>query len=835
MDFIPLDDCGAAPTIDFRHIHNDLWIGLNAPCDAIPSEASSPPHRLPAFDTTGPTGMLFEMEWALDADWFNPDAGWRPFLPKPIPESKEWFFHLEYSTLVDLETISQSGECSIHPSAITEMESDLRRFKACVVAITHSTTFPIRGCRPGYYNYESLCNTFDDNQALENFGANMKHQALDYLAFINWWISSVSFWDQELPQVAIDAIYDLDLQLYPRRGVLLNLQKDWRQINIPHLLRQRVPTYYKWNAELDKESRFLSISPTILKAFEDKQLASGDGKVYSFQMPEFAADFEKMKDYDEFFQERVFDGSVAPGIDFPEDGHYAVVDFQGWMYQPIPLRTAKEFVTRFGSRVVHYNGRTSVIFRRWEALSDEASISSPAGLAQEGPDNEVVRGHSEIREIHCSFYAPFDRQKFDLNGFPDYGPTRSNLNRLDSASSSHRASVNRPPRNWVEAITLNASPSTRSSSSGGVDRERNSSRNSARASPYPRPRSQSPSRRQAYQRRSSSPGTLQSQFVRRLCAYNNITGSSTLWSMPIGPSWNTNFLNEGIILFPDNRTQICLRYWAICGSGILYMRHVLELAICRGMKFILAIPYDALPLFHSAEPPSMMDLTKRTYDVGFQESPLTYDKGRVAFMDQYLGKLADILRRPHARAVIAMGGPTSWIARYYGGERLVAKYISGPSVQVTVHHRGGVANDSSLNMPVFYDQLSAQEVELIHGYVPLGSPIKDRWAFPTTEIFEDCSRHWRGEWNQGCEHIMGNIARDLGSGLLAPQTRKEWREYLRGNNRGEYAPEPGSVPTPNDFTLVESKIDSAFPLRWHGRRIRDIPLPEEFGDTASEN
>ena len=256
--------------------------------------------------------------------------------------------------------------------------------------------------------------------------------------------------------------------------------------------------------------------------------------------------------------------------------------------------------------------------------------------------------------------------------------------------------------------------------------------------------------------------------------------------MQVGPSWNTNFLNEGIILFPNNRTQIRLRYWAICGSGILYMWHVLELAICRGMKFILAIPYDALPRFHDAEPPSMMDLTKRTYDVGFQESPLTYNKGRVTFMDQYLGKLADILRRPHARAVIAMGGPTSWIARHYGGEHLVAEYISGPSIQVTVHHRGGVASDSSLNMPVFYDQLSAQEIELIHSYVPLGSPTEDCWAFPTTEIFEDCSKHWRGEWNQGCERIT----RDLGSGLLAPQTRKEWRDYLRGNNRGEHAPEP---------------------------------------------
>jgi len=98
------------------------------------------------------------------------------------------------------------------------------------------------------------------------------------------------------------------------------------------------------------------------------------------------------------------------------------------------------------------------------------------------------------------------------------------------------------------------------------------------------------------------------------------------------------------------------------------MRHILELAICRGMKFILAIPYDALPRFHITEPPSMLDPTKRTYDVGFQESPLTYDKGRVAFMDQYMGKcrhFVSSLARESSHS-IGNGGPTN-----YGGERLL--------------------------------------------------------------------------------------------------------------------------------------------------------------------
>ena len=497
------------------------------------------------------------------------------------------------------------------------------------------------------------------------------------------------------------------------------------------------------------------------------------------------------------------------------------------MYRPIDLATAREFTQLFGSHVVRRENRTTVIFRRWEAFNFNESISEPAGVASSlvsGDLGDLVRGNIEIREIHKSFFAPVQNQRFDLNGFPDYG----SLLRNDGTHTTR-------PVSWVDAMSSEDHPSSQSSSSG-PSRGRSHARSSNRSSPYPRPRSSSPSFRATYQRRrEASPETAKEQFIRRLCVQTNILTTASLWLSPVEATWNPPFLDEGIILFPDNRTQIRLRYWAICGASTIRMRHVLDFAVSRGMRFIIAIPFDALPLFHQQEKPSMSELTKRTYDTGFQESPLTYSKGGSAFMDQYLGKLADILRRPHARAAIALGGPTSWIARFYGGARLVEEYMSGPSSQVTVHHRGGVAVAPSQDMPVFHDQLSKQEVELIHGYIPLGSPNEDRWAFPTSELLEEFSNHWRGEWNQGCERIMGNIARSLESGALTPLTRREWREYLRGNNRGEHAPAPGSVPKESDFSLVENMIDSSFPIRWHGRRIRDIFLPEDFVVPSSGN
>ena len=506
MDYLPTDDQGLVPSIDFRTIRNDLWIGLNTSCNAIPSEALST-QRLPSFRLTGPTGMLLEMEWALDADWYNPDAGWRPFLPKPTPESKEWFFQLDHSTPVDLSTIAESGECSILPTIALQMEGDIRRVEACVAAIAQLTTFPLQACRLGYYTYKLLHGTFDDTQALEDFGMNCKRQVLDYLAFINWWTSSVSYWDRDLPQVAIDAIIELNLPGYRRRGVLIDLQKDWRQISLPHLLKQRIPTFIKWSEELDKEDRFLSISPHILHAFEEKRKSAPGATILAAHMPELAADFELMKDYDELFQLRVFNRAVAPGIKFRDDWSYAVIDFQGWMYRPIPIHTAMEFVTRFGSHIIQYNDRTLVVFHRWEALHDEASISPPAGTPGEGSDGEIIRGYLEIREIHRSFYAPYDRQKFDLNGYPDYGTEAVSPRSQTDTSSRERPFSGRPPHTWIEAMHQATHSASRSSLSGGVDRGRMDSWNSKRLSPYPRPHSQSPSRRQTYQRRNGSPFT----------------------------------------------------------------------------------------------------------------------------------------------------------------------------------------------------------------------------------------------------------------------------------------------------------------------------------------
>ena len=310
-----------------------------------------------------------------------------------------------------------------------------------------------------------------------------------------------------------------------------------------------------------------------------------------------------------------------------------------------------------------------------------------------------------------------------------------------------------------------------------------------------------------------------------------ITYIGSVWEAPAGLEWNATFYQGSVVLFPDARVLTRLRYWAVTDSGILHMRHLLDLAIARNMRFILATKIGDLKSFKPIMTPDLAELTKRTYEAGFQEDHLKDINGGAAFRDQYMGKLADILRRPHARALISLGGPTAWIAKRYGGAALVQRFMDGPSTQVTVHHRGAVVSSPFFDDPLFHDQMSAQEENLVHGFVSAENSDYHRWLFPTAEIMEDFCDHWSGEWTEGCDLIFHNIAKALERGTAKPLMRKGWKLYLHSTNHG--VRRPAVVLSLAHFSTVDELL-VAFPDPWHGRCIADISIPMRF-DSLSGN
>lgn len=207
----------------------------------------------------------------------------------------------------------------------------------------------------------------------------------------------------------------------------------------------------------------------------------------------------------------------------------------------------------------------------------------------------------------------------------------------------------------------------------------------------------------------------------------NLVQERAEWKIDEDAEWNLDLLQHGYLLFWDLGAQVHVRYWANCSPEIYHLRQVLERAMTHGIRFSICVHANDMAKFRPSKI-SEMDriLSSRIYEPSYQEPKIEYGTG-TTFANQYLGKLADILRRPHARALIGLGGPASWIARQYG-DNLVQQFMSGPSIQVTYHGKGYV--DSRDPYPVFH---------------PLRSNVRRR-AGP--RIWEDSIRQW-GEGSLG--------------------------------------------------------------------------------------
>lgn len=186
----------------------------------------------------------------------------------------------------------------------------------------------------------------------------------------------------------------------------------------------------------------------------------------------------------------------------------------------------------------------------------------------------------------------------------------------------------------------------------------------------------------------------------------------------------------------------------------------------------------------------------------------------------------DLLRRPHARAFIGEGGQLSWIARRWTGLRLVEEFMSGPSIQVTVHNRGFYDSTSEDASYLSHNTVSEQEKDLLLGYCPGTNGCMGRWLFPPTDIFEDNFELWTREWNAALDHIYRRLAEDIARGKGKLRTREKWRNWIRNNEQGQRRLE--YLPPTKDFTdVMEGILRAGLQPTWHKRHLDSITFPEQ--------
>jgi hypothetical protein len=201
---------------------------------------------------------------------------------------------------------------------------------------------------------------------------------------------------------------------------------------------------------------------------------------------------------------------------------------------------------------------------------------------------------------------------------------------------------------------------------------------------------------------------------------NHISYRYRLFTIPDPTAWHPLLFSKGVLILPDKRSEIRMRILAMClNSTPQFMRQVLETAIKHRLTFRIGVKMADLIHF-SPQDTSLTDRvgTSYLYELNYQEQSFIYTS-TPAFVAAYIARLLELLKRPHAPAFIGLGGPYSWTAQRWGGNRLVSAFMSGPSIQTALHFRGETDSKYPDSLRVSWDQVSGQDIQILFGHVPL--------------------------------------------------------------------------------------------------------------------
>lgn len=177
-----------------------------------------------------------------------------------------------------------------------------------------------------------------------------------------------------------------------------------------------------------------------------------------------------------------------------------------------------------------------------------------------------------------------------------------------------------------------------------------------------------------------------------------MTYEGEVFHIPVSYSWNSTMLSDAFLILDTPQSELRFRYWAATSPNLTSIT-ILTKAIEHGVRFSLAIPQTAIPKYR---PKNVDDLDdgagKEPHQPGFIEPPLTYGRGGVALREAYTVRAKEITTRSNAGALIAMGGPTSWLARKFSRNKAIKKLMNGPSHLVTWYNKSN--NDSLDKQPL---------------------------------------------------------------------------------------------------------------------------------------
>ena len=315
-------------------------------------------------------------------------------------------------------------------------------------------------------------------------------------------------------------------------------------------------------------------------------------------------------------------------------------------------------------------------------------------------------------------------------------------------------------------------------------------------------------------------------FIERLRALaGQYPSTISPWVSKKPLTWNIDFLEVGYLLVPDVCAQARLRYWAVCSPDFVGMEALLTKAICHGLPFSIGVKVEDFGRF---KPEDVSDTDRLVgKPTSAIEMPFAYT-AQGTLRAYYMSRVNDIIRRPHARILIGMGGPIAWLGRKWGGTELVAQFMEGPSPDVYLHQRGYIDSDDKHPMFLYTDEMSPQEIDVLFGCIRSDSD-RDRSLYPSKDILDDGCFFWTGEWDSRMDDMFNSLTKEILQGSAKFRTPGMWNNYFRRLNRSQRGVrERLNQVIPSMLTRLHSDIIDGFPVDWNKCRLMDIKLPEEY-------
>ena len=272
---------------------------------------------------------------------------------------------------------------------------------------------------PAPFDWNLLRQRYPSPEAAITACANAIRAALSYAGFLIWWTSSIHDWTAELPELTVYKVRQLVNSCgSQRRGVLVDLQKDWRGIGLAHWIANNVPVHYPWDRQVAAINRFLRLSPTVLSATIPSPPHDRDSDII-MAGTSISEDIKvTLSLYDEFLQEIEFpdDHNSNPLSNNDDFSIYWIVDFRGWECRPLDnAGVAREYSNRY-----HWAGECDSIqrFTMWRFRPRYTSaLVLGAGVKQSGVSKDCQRSNREIRELYKGSFAPRIGERFNLGGW----------------------------------------------------------------------------------------------------------------------------------------------------------------------------------------------------------------------------------------------------------------------------------------------------------------------------------------------------------------------------------------------------------------------------------